>query len=51
LKRAIEIVYAATLSKAAKPFIYISIVLPPENIDVNMHPTERGKLNQECKCV
>jgi len=41
LKRAIEIVYAATLPKASKPFIYISIVLPPENVDVNVHPTKR----------
>ncbi|CAL0324518.1 unnamed protein product [Lupinus luteus] len=41
LKRAIEIVYATTLPKASKPFVYISIVLPPENIDVNVHPTKR----------
>ncbi|XP_057453907.1 DNA mismatch repair protein MLH1 [Lotus japonicus] len=49
LKRAVEIVYAATLPKASKPFIYISIVLPPENIDVNVHPTKRevSVLNQE----
>ncbi|KAK7322366.1 hypothetical protein VNO77_25745 [Canavalia gladiata] len=49
LKRALEIVYAATLPKASKPFIYISIVLPPENIDVNVHPTKRevSLLNQE----
>ncbi|XP_058744290.1 DNA mismatch repair protein MLH1-like [Vicia villosa] len=49
MKRAIEIVYAATLPKASKPFIYISIVLPPENIDVNVHPTKRevSLLNQE----
>lgn len=49
LKRAIEIVYATTLPKASKPFIYISIVLPPENIDVNVHPTKRevSVLNQE----
>ncbi|XP_019441033.1 PREDICTED: DNA mismatch repair protein MLH1 isoform X2 [Lupinus angustifolius] len=49
LKRAIEIVYATTLPKASKPFVYISIVLPPENIDVNVHPTKRevSVLNQE----
>lgn len=49
LKRAIEIVYAATLPKAAKPFIYMSINLPPEHIDVNVHPTKRevSLLNQE----
>ncbi|KAL8482478.1 hypothetical protein ACS0TY_028597 [Phlomoides rotata] len=49
LKRAIEIVYAATLPKASKPFIYMSIKLPPEHIDVNVHPTKRevSLLNQE----
>ncbi|KAK3008636.1 hypothetical protein RJ639_013445, partial [Escallonia herrerae] len=41
LKRAIEIVYAATLPKASKPFIYMSIVLPPDHVDVNIHPTKR----------
>jgi DNA mismatch repair ATPase MutL len=41
LKRAIEIVYAATLPKASKPFVYISVVLPPEHVDVNVHPTKR----------
>ncbi|KAL8059951.1 hypothetical protein ABFX02_03G121000 [Erythranthe guttata] len=49
LKRAIEIIYAATLPKASKPFIYMSIKLPPEHIDVNVHPTKRevSLLNQE----
>eukprot|EP00258_Populus_trichocarpa_P030697 XP_024446716.1 DNA mismatch repair protein MLH1 isoform X2 [Populus trichocarpa] len=45
LKRAIEIVYAATLPKASKPFIYMSIVLPPEHVDVNVHPTKRETLD------
>ncbi|KAM6592968.1 hypothetical protein CsatA_000671 [Cannabis sativa] len=49
LKRALEIVYSATLPKASKPFIYMSIVLPPEHVDVNVHPTKRevSLLNQE----
>ncbi|KAK9066815.1 hypothetical protein SSX86_014138 [Deinandra increscens subsp. villosa] len=49
LKRAIEIVYAATLPKASKPFIYMSIMLPPDHVDVNVHPTKRevSLLNQE----
>ncbi|KAI8526584.1 hypothetical protein RHMOL_Rhmol12G0007500 [Rhododendron molle] len=49
LKRAIEIVYTATLPKASKPFIYMSVVLPPEHVDVNVHPTKRevSLLNQE----
>lgn len=41
LKRAIEIVYTATLPKASKPFIYMSIKLPTEHVDVNIHPTKR----------
>lgn len=41
LKRAIEIVYAATLPRASKPFVYMSITLPPEHVDVNIHPTKR----------
>ncbi|XP_050213071.1 DNA mismatch repair protein MLH1 isoform X2 [Mercurialis annua] len=49
LKRALEIVYAATLPKASKPFVYMSIVLPHEHVDVNVHPTKRevSLLNQE----
>ncbi|KAF9608535.1 hypothetical protein IFM89_009901 [Coptis chinensis] len=49
LKRAIEVVYTATLPKAAKPFVYMSIILPPEHVDVNVHPTKRevSLLNQE----
>ncbi|XP_048226631.1 DNA mismatch repair protein MLH1 isoform X3 [Ricinus communis] len=41
LKRALEIVYTATLPKASKPFVYMSVVLPPEHVDVNVHPTKR----------
>ncbi|KAK9758148.1 hypothetical protein RND81_01G210700 [Saponaria officinalis] len=49
LKRAVEIVYAATLPKASKPFVYMSIELPSEHVDVNIHPTKRevSLLNQE----
>ncbi|WVZ67344.1 hypothetical protein U9M48_016434 [Paspalum notatum var. saurae] len=49
LKRAIEFVYAATLPQASKPFIYMSINLPSEHVDVNIHPTKKevSLLNQE----
>lgn len=49
MKRAIEIVYAATLPQASKPFVYMSIELPSEHVDVNIHPTKRevSLLNQE----
>ncbi|KAJ7232999.1 hypothetical protein O6H91_Y453400 [Diphasiastrum complanatum] len=49
LKKAIEVVYAAILPKASKPFLYISIAMPPEHVDINIHPTKRevSFLNQE----
>lgn len=49
LKRAMEVVYAATLPKASKPFVYMAITLPPEHVDVNVHPTKRevSLLSQE----
>lgn len=49
LKRALEIVYAATLPKASKPFIYMSIILPPEDVDVNVHPTKREVCVFSCR--
>ena len=30
-----------TMPKASKPFIYMSIVLPSEHVDVNIHPTKQ----------
>ncbi|KQK11641.1 DNA mismatch repair protein MLH1 isoform X2 [Brachypodium distachyon] len=49
LKRAIEFVYSAILPQASKPFIYMSINLPREHVDVNIHPTKKevSLLNQE----
>ena len=41
LKRATEFVYSAILPQASKPFIYMSINLPPEHVDVNIHPTKK----------
>ncbi|KAI5069224.1 hypothetical protein GOP47_0015525 [Adiantum capillus-veneris] len=49
LRKAIEVVYAAILPKASKPFVYMSICLPSEHVDVNVHPTKKevSFLNQE----
>ncbi|XP_064193695.1 DNA mismatch repair protein Mlh1 isoform X1 [Anguilla rostrata] len=40
LKKAIETVYAAYLPKNTHPFLYISLEIAPQNIDVNVHPTK-----------
>lgn len=40
LRKALEVVYANILPRNAHPFIYMSISISPENIDVNVHPTK-----------
>ncbi|XP_078459880.1 DNA mismatch repair protein Mlh1 isoform X1 [Lampetra planeri] len=40
LRKAIETVYAAYLPKNSHPFLYISLELAPQNVDVNVHPTK-----------
>ena len=40
IKRAIEHVYASYLPKGSFPFIYLSLNIVPQNVDVNVHPTK-----------
>lgn len=40
LRKAIEMVYATYLPKNTHPFIYLSLEIAPQNIDVNVHPTK-----------
>ncbi|KAL6101343.1 mlh1 [Pungitius sinensis] len=40
LKKAIETVYAAYLPKNSHPFLYLSLEIAPQNVDVNVHPTK-----------
>uniref|UniRef100_A0A8C6MMP2 DNA mismatch repair protein MLH1 n=1 Tax=Moschus moschiferus TaxID=68415 RepID=A0A8C6MMP2_MOSMO len=40
LRKAIETVYAAYLPKSTHPFLYLSLEISPQNVDVNVHPTK-----------
>lgn len=41
LKRAISAVFQFYLPKGSYPFIYMSLSIKPQNVDVNIHPTKR----------
>ncbi|WEJ94952.1 DNA mismatch repair protein Mlh1 [Yamadazyma tenuis] len=41
LRRAIHSIYSIFLPKGFQPFVYISLELKPEILDVNIHPTKR----------
>ena len=40
LKKALEQVYASYLPKGSFPFVYMSLKIAPQNLDVNVHPTK-----------
>jgi len=41
MKRLIDAVYSEILPKHSHPFCYFSLTLPPQHIDVNVHPTKK----------
>ena len=49
LKKAIETVYSEHLPKHTHPWIYLSLNIVPQNVDVNVHPTKHEVhfLNEE----
>jgi DNA mismatch repair protein MLH1 len=40
LKRNLEAVYNAYLPKQTHPFMYLSLMIKSQNVDVNVHPTK-----------
>jgi hypothetical protein len=41
LRKAMDMVYAPYLPKGQHSFVYLKMDIPPEDIDVNVHPTKR----------
>ena len=41
IKKAVEQTYSTFLPKGGHPFIYLSIEIDPQRVDVNVHPTKR----------
>ncbi|KAL6719199.1 DNA mismatch repair protein Mlh1 [Lecanora helva] len=41
IKKAVEQTYSAFLPKGGHPFIYLSLDIDPQRVDVNVHPTKR----------
>lgn len=40
MKKAVDSLYTAYLAKGASPWIYLSLEIQPEKVDVNVHPTK-----------
>ncbi|KAI9797120.1 MAG: DNA mismatch repair protein [Piccolia ochrophora] len=41
IKKAVEQTYSAFLPKGGHPFVYLSLDIDPQRVDVNVHPTKR----------
>ncbi|KAI0537651.1 histidine kinase-like ATPase [Xylaria digitata] len=41
IKKAIEQTYSTFLPKSGHPFVYLSLDIDPQRVDVNVHPTKR----------
>ncbi|KAI1776902.1 DNA mismatch repair protein MutL [Hypoxylon cercidicola] len=41
IKKAVEQTYSAFLPKNGHPFVYLSLEVDPQRVDVNVHPTKR----------
>jgi len=41
LRRAVDAAYAGVLPTGARPWVYVSLTMPPAVVDVNVHPTKK----------
>ncbi|TPX32420.1 hypothetical protein SmJEL517_g04461 [Synchytrium microbalum] len=41
IRKALESLYGKYLPKGQHPFVYMSLTVKPQNVDVNVHPTKR----------
>ncbi|OTB08161.1 hypothetical protein M426DRAFT_201867 [Hypoxylon sp. CI-4A] len=41
IKKAVEQTYSAFLPKGGHPFVYLTLEIDPQRVDVNVHPTKR----------
>lgn len=51
IKKVIDGVYANILPNNTHPFVYLSLEMPPEHLDVNVHPTKREVGDGLCLCI
>jgi DNA mismatch repair protein MLH1 len=40
LRKSLDGIYSAYLPKQTHPFVYLSLIIKSQNVDVNVHPTK-----------